>query len=121
MESTPYSNTSTPKSDVTAPGFDSPPGASKIGKAASSAHSAIDEAARKAQPSIDKAASMAHSATDKASAAAAQASDWLTEKTAKMSDAEKKLVANTCKYVGENPLKSVGMAVVVGALLARIL
>ena len=35
--------------------------------------------------------------------------------------AQKKLVADTCSYVSANPLKSVGIAVVAGFLLGRII
>jgi len=106
-------------SDITKPGFN--PGASSIGKAATSAHSAIEGAASRARPSIDRAASIAHDATDKLSGAASKATDWFNDKTSQVSEAEKKLMADTCKYVGENPLKALGMAVVAGAILARIL
>ena len=85
-----------------------------INSAALNAHAAIDSAAAKAKPALVKAATMAHDATDKTA-------DWLNEKTAQLSESEKKLIGNVTSYVNSNPLKAVDMAVVAGALLARIL
>jgi len=81
-----------------------------IRSATISTHAAIDSAAAKAKPALEKAASMAHDAADKTAG-------WLDEKGAQLSESEKKLI----NYVNDNPLKAVGMAVVAGALLARII
>lgn len=96
--------------------------------ASSSAHAAVnsmagaaDEVARKARPAIDRAAAMAHQAVDTAAGAAAPASDWLAEQGESLNATQKKLVADTCSYVSANPLKSVGIALVAGFLLSRII
>lgn len=96
-------------------------------KASSSAHAAVnsiavaaDEAARKAKPAIDQVAAMAHQAVDKAAGAAAPTADWLAAQGESLSATQKKLVADTCSYVSANPLKAVGIAVVAGFLLSRI-
>ncbi len=96
--------------------------------ASSSAHAAVnsmagaaDEMARKARPAIDRAAAMAHQAVDTAAGAAAPAADWLAGQGESLNAAQKKLVADTCSYVSANPLKSVGIAVVAGFLLSRII
>ena len=96
-------------------------------KAASSAHAAVnsvagaaEEAARKAKPAIDRVAQMAHQAVDKAAGAAAPTADWLSEQSESLKATQKKLLDDTCQYVQENPLKAVGIAVVVGFLLSRI-
>jgi ElaB/YqjD/DUF883 family membrane-anchored ribosome-binding protein len=98
-----------------------------IGKASASAHSAVDtiadaadEAARKAKPAIDKVTTMAHQAVDKAAGVAAPAADWLAGKGASLDATQKKLVTDTCTYVTANPLKSIGIALVAGILLGRI-
>jgi len=64
---------------------------------------------------------MAHRAVDTAAGAAAPAADWLAERGESLNTTQKKLVADTCKYVSANPLKSVGIAVVAGFLLSRII
>lgn len=121
MESPGYGNTvnSTPLS--------TDPGEGTLGKAASSAHAAVDsianvadEAARKVKPKIDKVATMAHEAVDKAAGAASQTADRITERRESLNAAQKKLVEDTCSYVSAHPLKSVGIAVLVGFLLNRI-
>jgi ElaB/YqjD/DUF883 family membrane-anchored ribosome-binding protein len=99
-----------------------------LNKASSSAHAAVnsiagaaDEAARKAKPAIDRVAAMAHQAVDKAAGAAAPTADWLTEQGESLNATQKKLVADTCNYVSANPLKAIGIAVVAGFLLGRII
>jgi ElaB/YqjD/DUF883 family membrane-anchored ribosome-binding protein len=101
---------------------------SAVNKASSTAHSAVDsfanaadEATRRAKPKIDKVASMAHDVVDKAAGAAADTAEKLTARTESLSAAQRKLVSDTCSYVSANPLKSVGMAVLAGFVLARIL
>jgi ElaB/YqjD/DUF883 family membrane-anchored ribosome-binding protein len=99
-----------------------------LDKASSSAHAAVnsiagaaDEAARKAKPAIDRVAAMAHQAVDKAAGAAAPTADWLTEQGESLNATQKKLVADTSSYISANPLKSLGIAVVAGFLLSRII
>ena len=74
-----------------------------LDKASTGAHAA-DEAARRAKPAIDKVAETAHSAVDTATGAAVQ----------------KKLLSDSCAYVSAHPMKSLGMAIVVGLLLGRV-
>lgn len=99
-----------------------------LNRASSNAHAAVnsmataaDEAARKAKPAIDQVASMAHQAVDKAANVVAPTADWLTEQGASLNATQKKLVDDTCQYISSNPLKSVGIAVVAGFLLSRII
>lgn len=99
-----------------------------LSKVSSGAHAAVnsvagaaDEAARKARPAIDRVAAMAHQAVDTAAGAAAPTADWLAEQGESLNATQKKLVADTCSYVSANPLKSIGIAVVAGFLLSRII
>ena len=99
-----------------------------LNKASSNAHAAVnsiagaaDEAARKARPAIYRVAAMAHQAADTAAGAAAPTADWLTEQGESLNATQKKLVADTCSYVSANPLKAVGIALVAGFLLSRII
>lgn len=78
---------------------------------------------RRAKPSlrIDQVAAMAHQAVDKAAGAAAPTVDWLNEQGASINASQKQLVADTRGYVSANPLKAVGMAVVAGFVLGRVI
>ena len=98
-----------------------------ISKTTAGAHTAVnsiadaaDAAARKAKPVIDKVAAMAHQAVDKAAASAAPAVDWMGEKGESLNATQKKLVKDSCAYIGANPLLSVGMAVLAGFLISRM-
>ncbi|MCK6369930.1 MAG: hypothetical protein L6Q83_01180 [Gammaproteobacteria bacterium] len=97
-------------------------------KASSIAHAAVnsingaaDDAVLNVKPTIDRVAAMAHQAVDTAANAAAPTADWLSEQGASLKATQKKLVADTCSYVAANPLKSVGIAVVAGFVLSRII
>ena len=99
-----------------------------LNKATSSAHAAVnsiagaaDEAARKAKPAIDRVAAVAHQAVDKAAGAAAPTAEWLTGHGESLKATQKKLVDDTCSFISDNPLKSIGIAVVAGFLLSRII
>ena len=99
-----------------------------LSKASSGAHVAVDsiaeaadEMTRKARPAIDQVAAMAHRAVDKAAGAAAPTAEWLAEQGESLNATQKTLVADTCSYVSANPLKAVGIAVVAGFLLSRII
>ena len=82
---------------------------------------AADGAARKAKPAIDQVAAMAHQAVDKAAAYATPAADWLGEQGESLNATRKKAVTNTSAYIAENPLMSVGIAVLAGFLLSRMI
>ncbi|HEY5582080.1 MAG TPA: hypothetical protein VIK56_13135 [Rhodoferax sp.] len=99
-----------------------------VNRASLSAHAVVnsivgaaDEAASEAKPAIDQVAAMAHQAVDKAAGAAAPTVDWLTEQGESINARQKQLVAQTRDYVSTNPLKAVGMAVVAGFLLSRLI
>lgn len=82
---------------------------------------AADVAARKAKPAIDQVAAMAHEAVDKAAASAAPAVDWIGEQAESLNATQKKLVTDTSAYIAANPLMSVGMAVLAGFLISRMI
>lgn len=99
-----------------------------LSKASSRAHAAVnsiadaaDEAARTAKPAIERVAAMAHQAVDKAAGAAAPTAGWLAEQGESLNTTQKKLVADTRGYISANPLKSIGLAVVAGFVLSRII
>ena len=97
-------------------------------KSTAGAHAAVnsmadaaDIAARKAKPAIDQVAAMAHQVVDKAAASAAPAADWLGEQSGNLNAAQKKLVTDTSAYIAANPLMSVGVAVLAGFLISRMI
>lgn len=99
-----------------------------LGIASAGAHTAVnsiagaaDGAVRKAQPAIEHVAIMAHQAVDRMAGAAGPTADWLAEQGESLSATQKKLMADTRSYVSANPLKSLGIAVVAGFLLSRII
>ena len=123
MESASYGNTVNSTAGLSAGSAES-----ALNNASSTAHSAVDsfasaadEATRKVKPKIDKVAAMAHDVVDKAAGAAADTADKLTARSESLSAAQRKLVSDTCSYVSANPLKSVGIAVLAGFVLARII
>jgi len=79
-----------------------------------------DSAARKVKPSIDQVAAMAHRAVDKAAKSAAPAVDWIGETGESLSATQKKLVSDTSAYIAANPLMSVGIAVLAGFVISRM-
>jgi ElaB/YqjD/DUF883 family membrane-anchored ribosome-binding protein len=120
MESVPNSNPSNSPSGAATAGSPPSNGGSALDKATSSVHSAIDEAARKVQPTIDRVTSMAHQATDKVSSAGGQTADWVNEQSEQLILTQKKVVDDTYKYISANPLKAIGIALVAGVLISRI-
>ena len=82
---------------------------------------AADGAARRAKPAIDQVAAMAHQVVEKAAASAAPAADWLGEQGENLNAAQKKLVTDTSAYIAANPLMSVGVAVLAGFLISRMI
>jgi ElaB/YqjD/DUF883 family membrane-anchored ribosome-binding protein len=99
-----------------------------LNKVSSGAHAAVnslaeaaDGAARKVKPVIDQVAAKAHDIVDKAAATAAPAADWLGEKGESVNAAQKKLINDTAAYISANPLTSVGVAVLAGFLISRVI
>ena len=89
--------------------------------AARAAADAADIAARKAMPAIDQVAAMAHQAVDKAAASAAPAVDWIGEQGESLNATQKKLVSDASAYMAANPLMSVGVAVLAGFVISRVI
>jgi ElaB/YqjD/DUF883 family membrane-anchored ribosome-binding protein len=99
-----------------------------LDKASSTAHAAVesavvaaDEVVSKAKPAIDRVAAMAHHAVDKAAGVAAPTADWLNDHGKSLKAGQLRLAENTCGYIAEHPMKSIGAAVVAGFLLSRFL
>jgi ElaB/YqjD/DUF883 family membrane-anchored ribosome-binding protein len=70
---------------------------------------------------IHKAPDSAHEAIDKIAGTAYQAAEALGEKGEQLKNAERQLMNNYRDYIHDNPITSLGMAVVAGFLLSRLL
>ncbi len=69
----------------------------------------------------DKASNFAHEAGEKIANASNQAADVLSEKGEQLKSYEQRLIKNCCGFVQDNPATSLGIAVVAGFLLSRLL
>jgi ElaB/YqjD/DUF883 family membrane-anchored ribosome-binding protein len=68
-----------------------------------------------------KAPESAHEAIDKIANAAYQAVEALDQKGEQLKNIERQLINNSRDYIHDNPVTSLGMAVVAGFLLSRML
>jgi ElaB/YqjD/DUF883 family membrane-anchored ribosome-binding protein len=68
----------------------------------------------------DKASHFAHEAGDKIASATSQAAETLGEKGEQLMNAEQRLMKNCQRYVRDNPVTSLGIAVATGFLLSRM-
>lgn len=114
-----------------ATGYNNPPAGtaadSTLNKAQSSAHQAVDRAAgmaedmtRRTKPAIDRVVGYAHDAVDRAAGAAAPAADWLDAHSQDWRETQERLMVTTSDYVRANPWKALGMAVVAGIVIGRM-
>jgi ElaB/YqjD/DUF883 family membrane-anchored ribosome-binding protein len=69
----------------------------------------------------DKVSKSVHETFDKIADAGNQAAEALGEKGQKLKNTEQKLMENCRSYVHDNPITSLGIAVVAGFLLSRVL
>ncbi len=74
-----------------------------------------------AGPAVDRMASGAHEAVDKMAAAASQAAETLDVKGEQLKDLQVRWLENSRAYIRDNPVKSLGIALVGGFLLSRLL
>lgn len=73
-----------------------------------------------ARPAVERVASGAHQAVDSIANAANEAVDTLSEKSGKLRDVQSRFVNACTGYVQENPMTSIGIALVAGFLLSRL-
>ena len=92
-----------------------------VDSAANAAINAADEAVRKAKPAIDRATQVAHQVVDKAASVATPTANWLSVKAEAVLAAPEKWAEGGRTIVTNHPWKTLGVAVVVGLLIGRIL
>jgi ElaB/YqjD/DUF883 family membrane-anchored ribosome-binding protein len=68
----------------------------------------------------DTVSDLAEEAIDKTAKATQQAADRLVETGDQLKSAEQRLIKETSKYIRDNPITSVGIAVGVGFLLSKL-
>jgi len=88
-------------------------------------HRAVDETAARAidraAPTIDRVAQAAHRTVDKVAEAAGPAAEWIAHNTSELRSRQAELV-DVCRVrVRERPLTAIGIALVVGYVLARLI
>lgn len=71
--------------------------------------------------SIEKASHSAHEVVDKIASATNQAAETLGEKGEQLKNAEQQMMNQCRRYVHDNPITSLGIAVAAGFLLSRLL
>ncbi len=84
-------------------------------------HEVIDKAADKLHQSVDKLADGARQVDDKVRDQARRTEEKLSSAVADAREHSEELIGQTTSFIKANPLLSMGMAVVAGAVLDRIL
>lgn len=74
-----------------------------------------------ARPAVDRAAATAHQTVDSLAGAANEAVDSLSTKGAQLREFQDRLVSNSCAYVQEHPMTSIGIALATGFLISKLL
>ena len=74
-----------------------------------------------ANASVDYLASGAHETVDKIAGAAAQAAESIEGKGAQLKELQVEWLETSRQYIRDNPVKALGVAVVGGFLLSRLL
>lgn len=92
-----------------------------VDNAVSSANGVVDDVADKVKPIIGRVAESAHQALDKAVSMAEAPAEWLNKKSEDLKGTQEKLLTDARDYVMANPLKAVGIALVSGLIIGRIM
>ena len=86
-------------------------------RAADTVHKVADAAGS----TVDRMASSAHAAVDKTADMAAQAAETLGVKGDQLKELQEQWLEKSSAYIRDNPVKALGIAVVGGFLLSRLL
>ena len=90
-------------------------------RASAAAHDTVDKVADAARPVVDHLASGAHASLDKVTDAANSAASALAKKGEQLKAAQERVMAQCSGYVRDNPFKSLGIAVLAGLVLSRLI
>ena len=94
---------------------------SGVSHASDVAHKKIESIVDAAQPAVASMSEGAHIAVDKVAGAAAQAAHTIEETGQYFKYGQERVVRVTSRYVHENPITSVAIAVGAGFLISRLL
>lgn len=103
-------------------------GETTLNRAVASVHGAVDtvagaadDAARMVKPAIDRVAQIAHQAVNKVTDVAGPTADWLSEQGDSLKATQRKVAADTDRYVSAHPWKALGLALAAGFLISRFI
>lgn len=94
--------------------------ARSVDQASTGAHDAIDKVSDAARPVVDRIASSAHRAVDRIASGAGHAAETLSVRGEQLRNAQLRTMEQCRGYVRDHPVASVGIAVVAGFLLSRL-
>lgn len=92
-----------------------------VTSAADRANAAVDSAVDKVKPIIGRVADSAHQAVDKAASLAERPAEWIAEKRDGLRDSQEQMLGDAREYILANPLKAVGIALVSGLVIGRLM
>jgi len=93
---------------------------SPVGTMTDRSHATVDRAAQSAHEAIDRLAAKAGPAIDRLRSSTSAAGATLKSRASDLSELEEQWLERTRDYVRENPLTSLGIAVLAGVVLSRL-
>jgi ElaB/YqjD/DUF883 family membrane-anchored ribosome-binding protein len=94
---------------------------SGVSRVSEDAHKKIESVVDAAKPAVASISEGAHNVVDKMAGAATQAAQTVETSGRQLKDTQERVVQVTSKYMQENPLSSIAIAVGAGFLLSRLL
>ncbi len=92
-----------------------------VDQVSSGAHKAVDRAVNAAMPAVESMASGAHQVIDKVAGAAQSAAAGIEHKGEQLHDVQLRFTESCRRYVNEQPVATLGMAVAAGFALSWLL
>ena len=92
-----------------------------VDHAASNAHKAIDKASDAARPVVEHMAAGAHQTVDKLADTATHVAETRDVKSGQLREAQTRFSESCRTHVRDNPMTALGIAVVAGLILSRLL
>ncbi|PUA20102.1 hypothetical protein [Glaciimonas sp. PCH181] len=94
--------------------------ASRIKDKSDDLHHGIDKAAENAKPAVDNLAANAHTGVDQVSSALTVATEKLAQRTHELTETYQRYAETGRRYVRESPAVSIGLALALGYVLAKL-
>jgi ElaB/YqjD/DUF883 family membrane-anchored ribosome-binding protein len=95
--------------------------AGTVDQLSNNAHRVVDRAASAARPAVDSVASGAHQVIEKVAGAAHSAATGIEHKGEQLHDVQQRFSDSVRRYVHEQPMASLGMAVGAGFILSWLI